>query len=81
MREKLKKAKALAVQEQFAAAGSCSAPEKIILGAVNGLTFTSEEFTGTMDSQKFWDDLMAYAKSVNAFVVLIDQNTIKRSKK
>lgn len=58
-------------RDQFAAAGSCSAPEKVIKGTVEGITFTSPEFTGTMDSQKFWDDLRAYAKSCNAFVVLV----------
>lgn len=59
------------VRNQFAAAGSCSAPEKVIRGTVNGITFTSPEFTGTMDGQKFWDDLRAYAKSINAYVVLV----------
>jgi len=62
----------MTVRKQFAAAGSCSAPEKIIKGTVNGITFTSKEFTGTMDSQRFWDGLSAYAKSINAFVVLVE---------
>lgn len=62
----------MVVRNQLAAAGSCSAPDKIIKGTVNGTTFTSPEFTGTMDDQKFWDDLRAYAKSINSFVVLVD---------
>lgn len=62
----------MAIRTQFAASGSCSAPEKVIEGTVNGVTFTSKEFTGTMDSQKFWDDLSAYAKSINSFVILVD---------
>ncbi len=59
-------------RNQFAASGSCSAPEKVIRGTVEGITFTSPEFTGSMDSQIFWDDLRAYAKSINSFVVLVD---------
>lgn len=54
----------------FAASGSCFAPVKIITGTVSGITFKSESFTGTMDSQKFWDDLAAYAKQINAYVEL-----------
>ncbi len=54
----------------FASSGSCFAPVKIIKGIVNGITFTSNEFTGTMDSQKFWDDLGRYAKSTSCFVEL-----------
>lgn len=61
----------MAVREQFAAAGSCLAPQKIIKGTVKGITFTSPEFTGTMDSQKFWDNLAAYAKQIGAYVVLV----------
>lgn len=54
----------------FAASGSCFAPTKVVKGNVNGITFTSKEFTGTMDSQKFWDDLRKYAKRNNAYVEL-----------
>ena len=54
----------------FASSGSCLAPTKIIKGKVNGITFTSSEFTGTMDSQKFWDDLRDYAKNIGCFVEL-----------
>ena len=57
--------------KQFAASGSCFSPEKIIKGKVNGITFISNEFTGTMNSQKFWDDLKAFAKMKNAFVKLM----------
>ena len=66
------KNKGMTIRNQFAASGSCSAPEKIIKGAVNGTTFISEEFTGTMDSQKFWDDLRHYAKRINSYVILVD---------
>lgn len=55
----------------FAAAGSCFSPEKVIKGRVEGITFTSPEFTGTMDGQKFWDDLAAYAKQIQAYIVLV----------
>ena len=58
-------------ERQFAASGSCNHPILNIYGEVNGTTFTSEEFTGTMDSQKFWDDLAAYAASIRAFVRLL----------
>ena len=61
----------MAKYDQFAASGSCLAPQKIVKGTVEGMTFTSPEFTGTMDSQKFWDDLRAYANSINAYVVLV----------
>ena len=54
----------------FASSGSCSAPTKTIKGKVNGITFVSDEFTGTMDSQKFWDDLRDYAKNIGCFVEL-----------
>ena len=47
----------------FAASGSCSAEEKIIEGrVVNQITFVSNEFTGTMDGQGFWDDLAKLAR-------------------
>lgn len=56
----------------FASSGGIFLPVKKIIGKVeNGITFVSEEFTGTMDSQKFWDDLRAYAKSINCYVVLL----------
>jgi len=42
----------------FAASGSCFAPVKVIKGiAVGGITFMSDEFTETMNNQKFWDNL------------------------
>lgn len=57
---------------QFAASGSCAAKEKIIIGKViDGITFVSDEFTGTMNSQKFWDDLRMYAHRNNAFIYLM----------
>ena len=57
--------------KQFASSGSCFSHEMIIKGNVNGITFTSDEITGTMNSQKFWDDLRAFAKSKNAFIKLM----------
>ena len=54
----------------FASCGSCLAPTKIIKGKVNGITFTSDEFIGTMDSQKFWNNLRNYAKSIDCFIEL-----------
>lgn len=57
---------------QFAASGSCSAKEKIVIGKViDNIAFVSDEFTGTMNSQKFWDDLRTYANKNNAFVRLM----------
>ena len=58
-------------KQQFAASGSSFDPTLEIYGEVNGTTFTSEEYTGTMDSQKFWDDLAAYAANIHAFVRLM----------
>lgn len=55
----------------FASAGSCQNEVFKVYGTVNGITFTSDCFTGTMNSQKFWDDLKEYAKAINKFVVLI----------
>ena len=55
----------------FASSGSCSAETKQIKGIVNGITFTSKEFIGTMDSQKFWDDLREFAKLKNSFIELV----------
>ena len=54
----------------FAQSGSCLAEPKIINGKIEGLTFTSEEFTGTMDSQRFWDNLMKFAKTEDKFIIL-----------
>jgi len=54
----------------FASSGSCFAPVKIINGVVNGVTFTSKEFNGIMNSQKFWDNLSNYAKKTGCFVEL-----------
>lgn len=34
-------------------------------------SFVSNEFTGTMNSQKFWDDLRMYAHKNNAFIYLM----------
>ena len=57
---------------QFAASGSCMAKKKIIVGKViDDITFVSNEFTGTMNSQKFWDNLRMYAHRNNAFIVLM----------
>ena len=58
------------MEKIFESCGSCLAPTKIIKGKVNGIIFTSDEFIGTMDSQKFWNNLRNYAKSINCFVEL-----------
>lgn len=57
----------------FASAGSSHNWDNVrqIPGRVKGITFTSKEFTGTMDSQKFWDDLMNYARLQDAFIELV----------
>lgn len=61
-------------EKHFAASGSCFAPKKIIYGKVeNQITFVSDEFTATMDSQEFWDKLREYAHSINRFVVLMER--------
>lgn len=57
--------------ELFASSGSVLNPVKKIKGEVNGTTFTSKEFTGTMNSQNFWNDLRAYAHSIGRFVMLM----------
>lgn len=54
----------------FAGSGSCCDGYYRINGKVNGNSFTSEEFSGTMDGQKFWDDLAAFAKKKGMFVEL-----------
>lgn len=57
--------------EQFAASGSCFNEELEIVGKLNGITFISEEFTGTMDSQLFWDKLREFARNKGKFVKLM----------
>ena len=58
--------------QQFAASGSSSAEVYQIVGTVeNGITFKSDEFTGTMDSQAFWDALARLAKQKNKFIRLV----------
>lgn len=57
--------------KMFAASGSCSDEELEIVGKVNGITFISEEFTGTMDSQLFWDKLSEFARNKGKFVKLM----------
>lgn len=54
----------------FASSGSCLKPTKVIEGQVEGTTFISNEFTGTMNSQKFWNDLRDYAHKIDSFVEL-----------
>ena len=54
----------------FAGSGSCFDRTYAIYGRVDGISFTSEEFSGTMDGQKFWDDLAAFAKRKGKFVEL-----------
>jgi len=31
----------------------------------------SDEFSGTMDGEGFWDDLRTFARNKNAFVILV----------
>lgn len=57
----------------FASSGSCFADTEIIKGKVEGVKFTSKEFTGTMDSQNFWDDLMEFAKTKEKYIILCSQ--------
>lgn len=57
--------------ELFATSGSILNPVKTIKGKVDGITFISNEFTGTMNGQKFWDDLREYAHSIGCFVRLM----------
>lgn len=54
----------------FASSGSCLKPTRVIKGKVEGTTFISNEFTGTMNSQKFWNDLRDYAHKIDSFVEL-----------
>jgi len=56
---------------QFAASGSVFNPEKTIVGSVDGITFKSREFCGTMNSQSFWDRLSEYARTNNVYVRLV----------
>lgn len=44
---------------------------KQIKGKVQGITFISEEFTGTMDGQNFWDSLADIARRENKFIQLV----------
>lgn len=57
----------------FCSSGACSAEKEVIHGKVleDGITFVSEVFTGTMDSQYFWDSLAKLAKERNRFLVLV----------
>lgn len=54
----------------FAASGSCFKDVYKVYGKSTGIQFTSDEFSGTMDGQKFWDDLAAFAKAKDKFVEL-----------
>lgn len=57
--------------KQFAASGSCHNEELKIYGKVDGITFISEEFTATMDSQLFWNKLRQFAEIKKKFVILL----------
>jgi hypothetical protein len=54
----------------FASSGSCFDDELVINGTVDNITFKSSQFSGIMNSQKFWDDLSSFAKSIKKFVIL-----------
>ena len=45
--------------------------EQIMDMQKKGITFVSKEFTGTMDSQKFWDDLANFAKQKRRYIYLV----------
>ena len=56
---------------QFAASGSVADKAYVIKGKViDGLTFVSDEFTATMDSQSFWNSLAGLARSKKKFIIL-----------
>lgn len=57
--------------EIFASAGSVKNQTKKIVGKKLGITFVSQEFTGTMDSQFFWESLSALAKKEKKYIVLM----------
>lgn len=57
--------------EIFASAGSVKNETKKIIGKKNGITFESREFSGTMDSQFFWNSLSALAKKEKKYIVLM----------
>lgn len=58
--------------KQFASSGSCEHEEKIIKGKViNDITFVSNEFSGTMNGQHFWDNLREFAKQEQKFIKLM----------
>ena len=55
----------------FAASGSCYENIYVVKGKIiNGITFVSEEFTATRDSQKFWDDLSEFANKKHKHIEL-----------
>ena len=55
----------------LATSGSVFAPPLYIKGKKNGILFISNEITGTMDSQKFQDDLSEFAKGKKSYVCLV----------
>lgn len=57
--------------EIFASAGSVKNETKKIVGKKQGITFISREFSGTMNSQFFWDSLSALAKQEKKYIVLM----------
>lgn len=57
--------------EIFASAGSVKNEKKIIVGKKKGIKFVSREFSGTMNSQFFWDSLSNLAKQEKKYIVLM----------
>ena len=58
------------MERMFAASGSCQKDVYKVFGKSKGIQFTSDEFFGAMDGQKFWDDLAAFAKAKDKYVEL-----------
>ena len=54
----------------FASSGSCFKDGYKVYGKLNGIQFTSDEFSGTMNGPKFWEDLSAFAKAKDKYVEL-----------
>lgn len=60
------------VLNHFASSGGIFLPVKRIIGKVeNETNFVSNEFTGSITDDDFWNKLRAYAKNINCYVVLL----------
>ena len=54
----------------FCSSGSAFCEPLKVTGHLYGITYKSEIFSGTMDSQTFWNDLSALAKRLNKYIIL-----------